>query len=293
MTADSGTGREPRPVNDYFLSDAFVQEHLAQTDAIPLSTFRLTFVTAALGRRANAPRILDVGCGGGHASQAFDEAFDRYSYTGLDFSARMLLQARRRHPSFSFVRSRFDRTLPFADRCFDVVYFRDFLIHVQYPYDLIAEALRVSRRFVAFNAPIVRIDRDLELTKVRSAIRYNFLSWHRLMTWIEPLGGLRIEAAAFKNRGYDPPDYVSTDGRSWVGDVDRAGGAKDVDFLMEKAAGLASTVEDRTSSWRHLGFVTGGAPSASLASWLAGGFYPHGVPLFVRRAVRGVIAKIK
>jgi SAM-dependent methyltransferase len=280
------------PVNDYFLSDEFVQIHLAQTDAIPRSIFRLTFVEREWGRTLTAPRVLDIGCGGGHASQAFDEAFTEFSYVGLDFSAPMLRQAWRRHSAFSFVRARFDRTLPFADGSFDLVYFRDFLIHVQHPYDLIAEALRVSSRFVAFNVPTVKIDRDLELTKVRSLIRYNFLSWTRLLSFLRSRGELRVKAAAFKNRGYDPPDYASKDGRPWVESVDRAGGAKDVDLLIDKQGGRFS-IEDRTRSWRHRGFVGAQSAASAMAGVVSGGFYPHRVPQAARRVVRGLIGKLK
>lgn len=283
----------PRAVNEFFLSEEFVRAHLAQTDAIPVDLFRLTFVDLELGRRLTAPRVLDIGCGGAHATRAFAEAFERFSYVGVDFSAPMLAQARQRYPALSFVRGRFDRTLPFRDESFDLVYFRDFLIHVQYPYDLVAEALRVSRRFIAFNVPAIRIGRDLELRKVRSAVRYNFLSWDRLLAFLRGRGDLTVRAAAFKNRGYDPPEYVSVDGRPWVAEIDRAGGAKDVNVLIEKRADCSGfRFDDCTACWRHRGFLSRLNPIDAVLNVLSGGVYPHRLPPRARRLVRALLARL-
>jgi SAM-dependent methyltransferase len=284
-----------RAVNDYFLTEEFVEAHLAQTDAIPTDVFSLSFITPELRQAFGyPPTILDVACGGGHATRVFQQAFSQFEYVGLDFSPVMLAAARRRLPGLSFVRAKFVGRLPFRNDSFDLVYFRDFLIHVERPYDLVAEALRVSRRFVAFNMPTTRVDFDLALTKVRSAVRYNLVSWSRWIQWLPQAvpEGLRVKAAAFKNRAYDPPEYRAADRQGWCDALDRSGGAKDVDLLVEKLAQRTFEVFDQTTNPRHFGFLGRASTSQAIARTISGGFYPHGVPRPVRRAIRALIQTV-
>ncbi|WP_123533670.1 class I SAM-dependent methyltransferase [Halosimplex salinum] len=82
---------------------------------------------SGLGAPAARPRVLDVGCGPGWESAAFDEhGFDPVSF---DLTGRFLEQARERVPDAAAVRGDM-RALPFADASFDGLWACASLLHV-------------------------------------------------------------------------------------------------------------------------------------------------------------------
>ena len=89
-------------------------------------------------------KVLDIGCGGGFASNAL--AREDFAVTGLDLSARSLRVARA-HDSTNTVEwiQGNAYSLPFEPDCFDVVCALDFLEHVTDPGAVVAEASRVLR----------------------------------------------------------------------------------------------------------------------------------------------------
>lgn len=98
-------------------------------------------IDARFGRSCD---VLDVGCGGGFASNALGSCGHRV--VGLDASAEALAVAARRDRSASVEYRRGDAlALPFDDAAFDVVCAMDFLEHVEDPGRAIAEASRVLR----------------------------------------------------------------------------------------------------------------------------------------------------
>jgi SAM-dependent methyltransferase len=87
-------------------------------------------------------RVLDVATGPGVIAAA---AAERGAIvTGLDFSAAMLAEARRRHPTLAFSEGDAEG-LPFGDRSFDAVVMNFGMLHVPRPDAAIAEAHRVLR----------------------------------------------------------------------------------------------------------------------------------------------------
>lgn len=89
-----------------------------------------------------AERILEVGCGTGHWLEGL-RPFGGALY-GLDLSAGMLHQARRRRGPLHLVRGRAGR-LPFPDRYFDLVYCVNALHHFDEPRSFLHEAWRLLR----------------------------------------------------------------------------------------------------------------------------------------------------
>jgi ubiquinone/menaquinone biosynthesis C-methylase UbiE len=87
-------------------------------------------------------RVLDVATGPGYAAAA--AARRGANVVGLDFSAAMVAEARRKHPTLDF-REGDAEELPFADDSFDAVVMNFGLLHVPRPERAVREAHRVLR----------------------------------------------------------------------------------------------------------------------------------------------------
>ncbi|OLD64810.1 MAG: hypothetical protein AUI47_04240 [Acidobacteria bacterium 13_1_40CM_2_68_5] len=94
---------------------------------------------AAVGR---GQRVLDVACGPGLVSEAASRL--GAVTTGLDFSRRMVLRARERHPQLEFLEGDAER-LPFDGAGFDAVLMNFGVPHLARPEEALREALRVLR----------------------------------------------------------------------------------------------------------------------------------------------------
>jgi SAM-dependent methyltransferase len=103
---------------------------------------RIAAALHALAHEQNAERILEVGCGTGHWLAGLASAARQVH--GLDLSAGMLAQARRRHGAFFLARGRAGR-LPYAPATFDLVYCVNALHHFEDPAAFVLEARRLLR----------------------------------------------------------------------------------------------------------------------------------------------------
>ncbi len=90
----------------------------------------------------NDVRVLDVATGPGYVAGA--AAQRGASVVGVDFSAAMVAEARRRYPAADF-REGDAEALPFPDRSFDAVVMNFGLLHLGQPEQAIREAHRVLR----------------------------------------------------------------------------------------------------------------------------------------------------
>jgi len=95
-----------------------------------------------LAQDLQVERLLEVGCGTGHWLTLLQPATPHLF--GLDLSAGMLRQARRRHGQLALVRGRADQ-LPFPDASFDLVYCVNAIHHFERQHTFIAEAWRLLR----------------------------------------------------------------------------------------------------------------------------------------------------
>ncbi len=119
---------------------------------------QLPRVRKALGiLRGLAPKsLLDIGSGRGTFLWPLLEAFPYLSATAIDLSQRRAkdLDAMRRGGVDNLTVVCGDGvTLPFASRCFDVVMMLEVLEHMLLPEKAVAEALRVTSRFVVVSVP--------------------------------------------------------------------------------------------------------------------------------------------
>src|SRR5262245_9649947 len=107
----------------------------------PLTTQAIGPLLDAAGVRTGI-RVLDVASGPGYVTAA---AMARGAdAVGLDFSAAMLMEARRRHPAADFREGDAD-AMPFPDHSFDAVVMNFGLLHLARPEQAIREAHRVVR----------------------------------------------------------------------------------------------------------------------------------------------------
>lgn len=96
--------------------------------------------------------VLDVGCAVGNFCLIWRELNPQISYAGIDTSEGMIKQARKQHPGETFYLGN-ERELPFANNSFDMVFCTGVLNHNPDYLDLIAEMLRVARRFAVIDLP--------------------------------------------------------------------------------------------------------------------------------------------
>jgi SAM-dependent methyltransferase len=257
--------------NEYFKTGGFVHYHVEGMDAQrPEDVYELSFMTPELfGGAVTRPAILDIACGAGQAVELFATLFPNFRYCGFDFSPAMLEEARRRHPRLPFLCFEFVDSLPFKDAAFDVVYINNFMEHVERPYALLSEGLRVSRKFLIFNFRACRLLQDVVLNKFSHDIRYNLLSVKQLFAYLGSHAGtgLNVQMCVVRDQPYYPSVYRCPANPNWVRDLDAGGGAKKIDALIEKTSTGKVTVIDRTVAPGYKGFVGGSSRWASLAGF--------------------------
>ena len=110
-------------------------------------------------------RVLEIGCSSGYYSEVFAIKQLGLRYEGCDYSAAFIDLARRLYPGIAFEVG--DATgLRYADRSFDVVVSGGCILHIPEYERAIAEAARVSRRWVAFHrTPVLHMHGPVTYTK--------------------------------------------------------------------------------------------------------------------------------
>lgn len=102
---------------------------------------RVRVLAAALGAQIpDGASVLDIGCGDGSIASLIAQDNPSVTLQGIEFAAR---------PTCRIPCTTFDgTTIPFPDGAFDVAMFVDVLHHTRGLAALLAEAARVSRRYV-------------------------------------------------------------------------------------------------------------------------------------------------
>jgi SAM-dependent methyltransferase len=103
----------------------------------------------ALPESLNSPKttFLDEGASGGYYREVMRHAGFQYDYTGVDFSPAFKVLAWELHPDMVFDVAD-ARHLPYLDGSFDVVMSAAVMMHVPEYERVLAEAVRVSRKYV-------------------------------------------------------------------------------------------------------------------------------------------------
>ena len=91
--------------------------------------------------------ILDAACASGYYSEVIERAKPQAAYTGSDYSAAMIDEARRRYPDRTFLVENACK-MSFADRAFDCVMLSGAIEHIPEYDQAIAEICRVAGRYV-------------------------------------------------------------------------------------------------------------------------------------------------
>ncbi len=90
-------------------------------------------------------RVADIGCGIGDLLTEVRSREPSVDVSGLDFSPKAIEGAKRALPDGDFRRFVIERTLPYADRSFDLVLCTDVIEHLDYPKAVVAELVRICR----------------------------------------------------------------------------------------------------------------------------------------------------
>jgi SAM-dependent methyltransferase len=156
-----------------------------------------------------AARVLDVGCGDGALAARIRNARSDVDVSGIDVLVR---------PETAIPVATFDgRKLPYADRSFDATLLVNVLHHADDPEALLAEAARVSSRWViladhVLRGPLsrllLRFMDDVGNRRFGVALPYDYLSearWHAAFEQLE----LSVETWIPRLGLYQPPlDWV-------------------------------------------------------------------------------------
>lgn len=109
-------------------------------------------VEAVIAANADAPNILDVGCGNGYYAEIFEHLLAmQFSYMGIDSSPAMIKSAKQRYPQHTFQVG--DATnLPADDKSYDIVFNGVSLMHIMNYQQAIFEAARTAKRACIFHS---------------------------------------------------------------------------------------------------------------------------------------------
>jgi SAM-dependent methyltransferase len=110
-------------------------------------------------------RLLEIGCSSGYYAEVLDIKQLGLRYEGCDYSPAFIDLARRLYPAIPFAVEDGTR-LRYADQSFDIVVSGGCILHIP-DYELaIAEAARVSRRWVVFHrTPVLHVRGPVVYTK--------------------------------------------------------------------------------------------------------------------------------
>lgn len=115
-----------------------------------------TLIRALRRTRLINPTVLEVGASSGYYSEVFRIAGFDCHYTGLDYSKAYEELALELYPGIDF-RVADARALPYVDKWYDIVISGCCIIHIPEYDTAIAEAARVSDKYVIFaRTPVVR-----------------------------------------------------------------------------------------------------------------------------------------
>lgn len=144
MTVNAPAVDQVRRRQEAFYDDAEAQRFEWLTEH-PLVRRAEQALLATLGGLADAPSILEVGCGEGANFATLRKSGRRFRYTGFDCFPAKVAFCRQRHRDGRFLMADARQAFPFLDRAFDRVLVRDLLHHLAAPdrEQVLRESMRV------------------------------------------------------------------------------------------------------------------------------------------------------
>lgn len=99
-------------------------------------------------------RILDFGCGNGRLVEYLKtECPGKYDYVGTDISSHLVVLAQQQHPEHRFVALTDERTLPFGDASFDLIF--SIAVYHHFTPEMMIESLRELKRVLRPGGTII------------------------------------------------------------------------------------------------------------------------------------------
>lgn len=153
---------------------------------------RLTQYFTGLLETGKPIKVLDVGCGHAHITREIQKTHPQLSFTGVDVVVR---------PDSAIEVIQYDgKTLPFADKSFDVVFLIDVLHHADDPVGVLKECARVAKDFILLKDHISDSSYD--------QVRLEFMDWFGNRPFGIPMTYKYFTSAqwkdAFKEAGLEP-----------------------------------------------------------------------------------------
>ena len=128
-----GAEQPPEFYNEHFFKAAHLQGHYTQSPYYPLWT-----VIADRLQRAQAKKVLDIGCGPGQvACLLHDKGIPEY--LGIDFSSAQIEQALKVCPDYNFITADIFNTDLLQTYSYDCVLTTEFLEHVEQEIDVLTQ----------------------------------------------------------------------------------------------------------------------------------------------------------
>jgi SAM-dependent methyltransferase len=176
--------------------------------------------------------FLDVGCAEGYLANLVRRCFGAET-CGIDIAASGVQRMKELYRVPGAAADA--RHLPFRDRSFDVVLISETLEHVADPRAVIAELIRVARRFLIITTPAARNQAELDehfkhLDPNLIFSHFHFFTESQMRTWLPP-------GSVFLGIGHRSMLHVS---RWFSSGYDQAHAIRDlVEFFDESCPGLA------------------------------------------------------
>ncbi len=141
---------DPRPISSPNLA-SIQAKYLARSPLLRLANQRFLQTVQSLAQGLAAERWLDVGCGEGLVFELLTACLPGRGQ-GVDVDPARVAEARRRLPGAPLVVGDAHH-LPFPDGAFDLVVMLELLEHVGDPRQAVAEAHRLTSRYLLASVP--------------------------------------------------------------------------------------------------------------------------------------------
>lgn len=126
--------------------------------------------------------------------------------------------------------------IPYKENSFDLIFSRDVIIHTPNPYEMIKEMVRVTNKFLIFNARVTCLSNDITLYDKEKGHRYNTFSLKKFLRFLHKLSSHSLQIG-YCFSGLSMPNinhFYWTRKYHYNIDFMRAGGWYFIDVMIKK-----------------------------------------------------------